>query len=268
MAALILETEVIKVTPEIAKAWLAKDTRNRNLSDSAVKVYEQDMLAGKWQLDGEPIIFDSQGQLKNGQHRLVACMQSGASFETVVVHGVDPSAFMTMDEGRRRCASDDLYLPDEVNCRDLASALKLLFLHERGLLPRGLTLQVSGPQILETLERHPGVRASVTFVHRCRHVLVGRLAASCHHRFSQKDPPEADRFIEDLATGASLSRSDPVLRLRERLMRNKAEKSKLPAREISPPVLKSWSARRRGETLTYLRWRTHGEKPEPLPDIA
>ena len=62
--------------------------RGGTMSRSVIKSYAEDMKAGLWQLNGEPIVFDEDGFLKDGQHRLAAILMSGVTIRTVVIRGV------------------------------------------------------------------------------------------------------------------------------------------------------------------------------------
>ena len=78
------------VTPEVAKTMLAKNTNNyRKINSKVVDQYASDMKHGRWVDNGETIVFDEDGNLKNGQHRLTAIVRSGVSLMLTVVSGVD-----------------------------------------------------------------------------------------------------------------------------------------------------------------------------------
>lgn len=94
------------ITPSMAKSYLDNNTRNRKINNSTVKRYAVDMKSGNWKLNGETIIFDSDNVLKQGQHRLLACIKADTPFETVVVRGVDVDTFDTIDTGHGRNMSD------------------------------------------------------------------------------------------------------------------------------------------------------------------
>ena len=82
--------KTIKITPEVAARYLKRNVDNyRKLSKRKVQMYAEEMKAGKWQLNGEAIVFDSTGRLKNGQHRLEAILMSGCTIEMAVIEGVD-----------------------------------------------------------------------------------------------------------------------------------------------------------------------------------
>ncbi len=95
------------VTPRVAEEMLKRNVNNRTLSKKRVSMYVNDILCGTWQLNGETIVIDANGNLKDGQHRLHAILRAGKSVETVVVRGVDPTTSL-YDRGRTRTASDIL----------------------------------------------------------------------------------------------------------------------------------------------------------------
>ena len=98
---------VINVTPELARTWLVANPNNRQLSAHRVKAYAHDMSCGKWELNGEPIVIDKGGHLKDGQHRLAAIAMSNKTIPMLVVTGIDESTSL-FDRGRNRSTPDVL----------------------------------------------------------------------------------------------------------------------------------------------------------------
>ncbi len=67
---------------------ISKNTRHGNSDqphENTVKKYARDMRNGNFEENGEPIIFNTKGELTNGQHRLTAIVRSGVTLEMVVV---------------------------------------------------------------------------------------------------------------------------------------------------------------------------------------
>src|SRR5690606_39031073 len=79
---------------------------------------------GAWQITGEAIKFDTNGALADGQHRLSAVVESGASVDMLVVRGVAPEAQTVMDSGAKRTASDALTLVGQKHPAVLAAAAR------------------------------------------------------------------------------------------------------------------------------------------------
>ena len=59
------------ITPQLAKAYLEKNKDNRKTSRHRIGIYSRDMRSGKW-TPGSPISFFDNGDLADGQHRLLA----------------------------------------------------------------------------------------------------------------------------------------------------------------------------------------------------
>lgn len=84
------------ITPEIAKKYLEKNTRNyRSLSKNTVDTYAEDMKIGKWEENGECIAFYENGDLFDGQHRLHAIVKSGVTLRMMVERGIPNSTTIT-----------------------------------------------------------------------------------------------------------------------------------------------------------------------------
>jgi hypothetical protein len=78
------------IDQEQAKAYLDNNARHRPIKAKKVFQYMDEMVDGKWRLNGKTITFDRNGRLLNGQHRLTAVLQSGVPLTTLVVRGLDP----------------------------------------------------------------------------------------------------------------------------------------------------------------------------------
>lgn len=86
---LYVSVEIIQ--PEQAVLYLQHNAKHRPIKQKKVEEYVEVMKADQWKLNGKVIVFDRNGRLLGGQHRLSACAQSGVPLTTLVVRGVDPS---------------------------------------------------------------------------------------------------------------------------------------------------------------------------------
>lgn len=86
----MMTMQIETITPETAAKYLKRNVDNyRKISKTKVQMYAAEMKAGKWQLNGEGIMFDETGKLKNGQHRLAAIMAAGVPIQMAVIRGVE-----------------------------------------------------------------------------------------------------------------------------------------------------------------------------------
>jgi hypothetical protein len=94
------------ITPQIARDYLRTNTFNRRISGRNVELYASAMKRGQWILNGETIVFASNGRLMDGQTRLSAIIKSNTPIDIIVVRGIDPIAFDTLDQGKQRTPGD------------------------------------------------------------------------------------------------------------------------------------------------------------------
>ncbi len=117
------------VTPDMAKQYLENNDSNRNISNHTVRRYAETMKHGAWELNGETIAFYEGGELKDGQHRLSAIIESGTAQWMIVVRGV-PKKSVIHDRGRTRSTTDIMTLAGyQTSAKNTSSigAIKFMF---------------------------------------------------------------------------------------------------------------------------------------------
>jgi len=123
--------EVVEITPADAQRYLNNNQNNRKPRMTVVERYSRDMRAGNWSLTGESITIDANGNLLNGQHRLMACVRAGVPFTTVLVTGVTPNAFKDIDTGTKRTIGDMLMLMGHKDHNARAAVLSFVWRWEK-----------------------------------------------------------------------------------------------------------------------------------------
>jgi hypothetical protein len=245
-------TKVMTIHPDQAKEWLdTKNSNNRPISENAVQKYAQEMKQNRWRLNGQSIGFNKDGQLVNGQHRLLACVRSNTPFETVVVYGVENDAFNTIDDCNTRSMADVLHIKGEASSGLLSAGLRFLWLYVRGEiehkdLRKG---QICTKPLLElTLEKNPKIRSSVKFYSMLKArpgglLISAGMAIGLHYLFSLVDEKKADEFFNRLQSGLELTEDNPVYILRARLIAGQKESStKLTQSAVYYYTVTSWNA--------------------------
>lgn len=95
------------ITAEDAhKILMENNIDNRKVRAGAVKRYMNDFINNNWMVTCAPIVFDENGVLRDGQHRLIAQFNSGATIMYLVVRGVPEESFVVMDSGAARTSGD------------------------------------------------------------------------------------------------------------------------------------------------------------------
>lgn len=121
-----MRTEVRIVTPALAKIWLYQNKNNRSVRNQVVDNYAEQMKSGKWDLTGQGITFDENGDLIDGQHRLNAVIKADMPIEMLIVW--DAKRSYNYDCGLKRSYTDRILMKDGIKLdRFNVSAIRLAF---------------------------------------------------------------------------------------------------------------------------------------------
>lgn len=264
-----VHSERVFITAEMARRWLRNNIENnRPVNQDRIDEYMRDMKAGRWKENGDTIKFADTGELIDGQHRLMACMQGGVGFWALVAYGVKRDAFLTIDRGQRRSTGQVLHLASGLNDYNAVSGtLTWMWRFRDGIMMS--TRQPTTVEAAALLEEHPKLRDSVT---RARKVLTkfkaGPLSvvAICHYLFARQDADLSELFFDALETGTGLRVLDPVYQLRERLIGAiSGSGRKIGSHELVALYFKAWIATREQRTMKMvLRWSIS----ETFPNIG
>lgn len=119
------------VTPDKAQEMLKKmHPKQRTLRMQAVRSYADDMQSGAWNQSvgfvDNPVVISTKGTLMQGQHRLMAIIESGCSVYMYIQYDAPESNYLYYDNACRRTAGDQL------RSNDLAALAKLACATEYG----------------------------------------------------------------------------------------------------------------------------------------
>lgn len=247
--------QIIEITPQLAESFLEKNTSNRPLSLRTIKELSIAMRQGEWQVNGEAIKFDEEGQLIDGQHRLNAIIRADTPIRTYVLRDLPSDSFKSLDTGKKRNSADTLGILGYANPLQLAATTRFIINFEANQIRS--SEPVTNQQMEKYIEAEPAIEKSVDFIKalKCESVLAASLAAGLHFLFACHDADEAEIFFRDLAKGTMLAASDPVFLLREKLMfyKNRVG-ANLNRREKAAHVIKAWNYRRTGKIVKRLTW--------------
>jgi len=268
-----------RVTPLIAREWLKRNNENRKFSRNQARALAAEMLAGYWTENGESIIFDSVGELVDGQHRLQAVLNSGHEYIAPVVTGVQAAVRPTVDTGQKRSGAANLQMAGEKNSSVLAATIMLW----KGYLAhdvQAMTHPQSGspdrrtsiPRIMDYLQEWPEIRESVSAALALRPSGQGRAlvpvseVALIWHAIVQSgsSPERADEYLSAVLSGFNLSVDNPIIGLRRRLIEQARPGFKMVKRERLAIVLKTWQLWSTGQTRKVIRW----DASEPFPFLS
>lgn len=130
-----MKTSIETITPQLAKDILANNRSNRSVNSTIVAHYADAISRGQWELNGESIKIAHDGRLLDGQHRLMAVIKSGIPIQTLVIRGLSPEVFDTLDQGRARTGGD---LLSSMGVSHANSVSSIILMHKS--LDRGVAI--------------------------------------------------------------------------------------------------------------------------------
>lgn len=266
-----MQTITENVTPAKAREWLDTNPNNRPRKQAQIDRLADDMKNDRWIPNGQPFRFDKAGVMLDGQHRCLAIIKSGVTLKNcLVVRGLDPESFTTMDIGSKRSVADACFVKHERYPAYLAAAIGIIACYLKdGTLDTSNGLP-SQRECLDVLDTCPAIRDSVILVGsqkskanrvKSQCLIPGGLLAAFHCLFMEKDGNLAGVFIDGMFSGFD-SNLYPVFHLyRERMIANKLSKAKLPRNEIAALGIKAWNAERAKERLKQLKFQVGEQFP-------
>ncbi len=256
----------MQVTPEVAARWLERNTRNRNQRSRTVSRYARDMAAGRWHVDGSPIKFAPDGTLLDGQHRLAAVIESGATITTAVAFGIAPAAQDVMDTGPARRPGDQMAIHGEKNATVLAAAARFGLMIERDDLAGNA--EYSHEEISAYVEANPDLRHAVDFT-----VSLARktdcppsVVAYSFMTLSRIDAFAAANFWVAAADKVGLKSGDPVIALTNRFAEARRNRERLRRESYLSAIYRAWNNRRAGKQMSIVKISSPSGGLVPIPE--
>jgi hypothetical protein len=263
------------VSPTKAKQWLQGNVDNRKLREGRVLFFSRLLQEDEWELTGDAIVFDDQGVLINGQHRLTALVVAKTSAQFLVLRGVPSKAQEVMDQGLSRNLGDQLHRRGTLYPAVVASALQWLaqmnYTEKTGNVHYSTGAQrPSLRELLALFEANPELADEQKNLNKIRYYLKVRPGPTLalYHRLLQIDREEAEIFFKQLQEGTGLAKNDPIWRLREWCIaetRTRNTKGRAPAYRYVAMVLKAWNFWRDGKEIQKLTWQYSSLNKEAWP---
>ncbi len=110
----VRDSMVLKLTPEMARYILAHHNKdNRKICPSQVNKIAQSVATFGWLFTGDAVIFNTNGDINESQHRLTfIASQDAGEYETSVTLGAQPDSFSNAAIAKPRRAHDEIYRKD------------------------------------------------------------------------------------------------------------------------------------------------------------
>jgi len=252
------------ITPDDAKEMLAKNPNNRHINKAYVKQLANDMGRRVFQDNGATICIDEEGNILDGQHRLLAIVESGVPLkDAIVVRGLKPESFATIDSGRPRTNGDRLSMMGIKNSSSIAACARAFLLYKLGDLAYGA--RISNVDVLEAAKEHAELfRKAQTMAHDMNKAMRGQPAvyASTLAMCIQYDREQTEEFVQGVISGADLKEGDARLAFRKYMIGLMASQQRIDRADVGEALrqaLNAWlaSPRKSVSTLRHQKGVAH-----------
>lgn len=129
-----IQTFLWDITPDMAKYILEyHNNDNRKIDKGQQQKIAKSILTDGWLEDGQPLTFNTEGNITEAQHRLLAIAQTGVTVQMVVVLGVDIGCFTKCAPAKPRKAEDEIQRKDKTATPSEVSTLRQLLVRRQGV---------------------------------------------------------------------------------------------------------------------------------------
>ena len=275
----------VTITKEMARDLLSTNV-NRRIKKALVHRYANDMTNNNWIFQGNMLKFDTNKELRDGQHSLHAIIISGKPQVFNIQTGLHPKSFSVMDNGGQRTGADVADMHEIRFPSAFASALKsVIYYNKFGRLRTEIRFQLVTNTVIEDwITTYPldvkmlsdGINYIMDnyYTKRKAHFLACSTWGFIYYILKKVNRADATEFITRLAGGENISMATnaPIYLLREKLIEFVSADSLKVIRKGGTAVtdqkvrlvFRAWNAWRKGEVIKKLSINKEGviEKPQ------
>ena len=259
-----MKVRVENITPRKAQQFLTHNRCNRKLRPRRVKQWQSMMEQGHWHENGDPIRFNGDGDLIDGQHRLHACVASGKSWQCVVIRELPQEAYQSIDRGAPRNVEDTLHTEGYKSTVLLRATMNVILgyatnvvMGKAGSIRIARELGVTDDHYLAFLKKHKSLEDAVAFTQKLgpdiAKVIPTALLAGWKFLFDLSNLGKDDEWWEEFALGSNLQKESPRLAFRRFLVREASNLRKLPRATIFYAGIATFEKERRGEQVKHFK---------------
>lgn len=201
---------ITTLTPDAARKLLANNEHNRPLNNRRIHRLSRAILDGRWKFNGASIVIDRKGRMLDGQHRCHAVVRANKSIDTVLVTGVTPEAFDTIDQGAKRSGADIFSLCGVSNPAVVSSSLTIVYQNRKGIAEGGdgsKGMIADMDERVELFDSIPNYEEIIKSCTQYRKQLSGLvplpMMAGMYFLFHEKSRSGAQFFMKNFAHGTN-----------------------------------------------------------------
>lgn len=269
-----IEWHVVVITPALAKLWLQTRKKQRNIYARHIQNLAHKMAIGDWQdLNGDTIVFDRNGNLIDGQHRLYAVIESNIHITSGVLLGVEPTRIFSIDSGNKNRGFKDLLeiTGTKENSALIATALKYLYYYRKKVARASNNYQIipSTQELNNLWEKNRTIQNSIPHALPTKGLLPPSFSIFLHYVCSEIDQKTADDFFHRLSFGTGKDdrhKGCPIAALRRQLLDSLLSRQrKLTLTQKMAITIIAWNNYREGNNTKILRYISRGPRKQKFP---
>jgi len=248
-----VDIKIETINPEKAKEYLELNKKNRHITRYHLLGLVHEMKERRWIFNGDPIRFNG-NTLIDGQHRLMAVIESDTAQEFVVIRQLSNAAFETIDTGRRRSTSDFLSIGGEHYPIAISSGLRWLTAWKR-FKNFNSKEPIPNTEKLSFLQEYTEVRQLIIGYAGGKSPLrmSPGMLGTCHLLLREKNKKSADQYMDQLTTGIELKIGDPAYTVRQWIIKRPAGSNYKFTTQAGHLIIRGWNSWRQDERLTMLK---------------
>lgn len=256
-----MKVSIETVTPERARLMLEFNKNNRPLIKRHMDFLRSEMENDRWIENGESVKFSTTGELLDGQHRLSSIVETGKTYEMVVVRDLSKEAFKSLDTGRMRTAGDVFSIEGILAANKVAAACREILSLQKGLLTRG---KISNGELIEYLNENREI-IEHTEEKNADYLAFGRIlpisvVSGMSWLMSQRNKNKSNLFWKRLCSGLHLEETNPIYLLRNMLQADKMSKRRMTISEKRGLIIKTWNYFLKEEEVKRLSFDVKNDK--------
>jgi len=190
---------MVRITPKLAEHWLNfRPDSQRDKKKRLIRLLVSDIKAGWWsEKNGETIKFDINGQLIDGQHRVLSVVTSGIPITSLVVFGCQQKDIETIDAGTSRTMSDVFKISGFKDHVLLSAATSRIVQILDGGTPKNFYTPTKKAAVKFAKENITELEHSITMSRKAKDWITMSNGAALHFLYHRVDPATADTmFLE------------------------------------------------------------------------
>jgi hypothetical protein len=260
-------TTTMLVTPQQAQAWLDAMPHQRRVRQNKIRLLTRQVLDGRWKVTPHGIVFDTNGVLIDGQHRLIVVVQTGKSLPFRVTWNAPSDTYLVIDGGGSPKTLDDAIHHEGIlkSTAVLAAvAIRLLAREERGHSIWEPNFTPSNEEGIETFRRNLGIMPAVDLAAKVRLAPSRGNMVYFFYKGMAVNEAITRQFADALATGELLRAGDPALLLRNTWIQNRASRVKRTELDEGIMIASALNAALKGRKMTSWRRVEFGKGKQPI----